>query len=303
MSLNKLKKVFLNCEGRLRAVWQLTAVVLGWFAVYAASAVGISRLILSLFARWGVTNANIAMCPAWVQYLAAYQAQLSMAAAGIVCLALVLPVLRVYPAKARMTVKAAVKNSVFFAAGVLLPVALMGIFMLTDSMRTTKVVQVFTADIIIVLAVSLITAASECAAAFGYVRRMAECHAGKAAAVMISAAVYCVIGLVSFSTALGVLNSLLIGIVLSIVCAKISLGPVIALRAGWLWSAAALAGFDGSGVLSLYPVSENIFTGGYYGPESGMAVTLICVCVIAVLMRTELKHVAELIKCRLAIKK
>ncbi len=298
MSLNNIKKTFVNGEGRLRALWQLIAAAAVWFAVYVASAVGISRLILALFSRWGVTNANIALCPAWVQYLAMYQSQLSAVVSGIVCIAIAYPAMRVYSGKAKVSAKEAAADCAYFAAGVLIPMALMGIFLLTDSMRTTGKMQLMWVDLIIVLIGSIVTAAAECIAAFGYVRRMTEAHWCKTASCVTAAAVYCLIGLISFGGVWGVVNSLLIGFVLCIVSEKVSLGAVIALRAGFLWSAAAVAGFDGSGIFSLYPVSENLITGGYSGIECAIAVTLICVTVIFVLMRGKLKELTALIKKR-----
>lgn len=287
MSLNKVKNVFLNADGRLRAVWQLTAAVLVWYAVYIGAAVGLSRLLLSLFAGWGVTNANIALAPGWVRFLAGYQAQLINAVAALICAAAAFPLARIYRGKKHITIS---NVCIGFLTGAALAMVLMAMFLIADSMRVTSKVPAFGAGMAITFVFCTITAVMEGTVVFGYVRTMTSAHAGSIFAHLLSVAMFLAISLPGTQNLMGAVNALLVGMVLSLAAERAGVGACIALRTGWLWGVSALAGFPGSsGVYTMYSVSEEFFTGGTYGPEAGAAVGIICLATIAFAFRREIK--------------
>ena len=287
MSLNKVKNVFLNADGRLRAGWQLTAAAVLWYAVYIGAAVGLSRLLLSLFAGWGVTNANIALAPNWVRFLAGYQVQLINAAAALICAAAAYPLARMYRVKKQGAIS---DVCISFGIGVAAAMVLMVMFLISDSLRVTSGVPVFNAGMAAAFVFCTVTAVMEGTFVFGYVRAMTSAHAGRIFGHLLSAAMFLLISLPGIQNFMGAVNALLVGMVLSLTAERAGNGACIALRTGWLWGVSALAGFPGSsGMYTMYSVSEEFFTGGTYGPEAGAAVGIICLAITVFAFREELK--------------
>ncbi len=66
MSLNKndlkdaIKSAFIAADGKLRAVWTLSAALIFWHAVVIIGALGTSSILSALFESWGVTSASVA---------------------------------------------------------------------------------------------------------------------------------------------------------------------------------------------------------------------------------------------------
>jgi len=289
--ISALKRTFVNNDGCLRAVWQLIITWSGWYALYLGSAILLSRLMLSMFSSWGVNNANIALAPGWVQYLTIYQAELLTAVPTLIASAAAWFALRCY--RRRTSAPSARTTAAAFTAGVAAAMALMVIFLLADSMRITSPVPELTPDIVLLLLFSLITSVFESIAVFGYVRLMADRHINRLAGHVAAAVTFFIFGMVGFVSVGAAINSLLIGLALSLIAERYSLFACAALRTGWLWTVCALAGFPENvrGVFTMYPVSENFLTGGYAGPEGGFAVALICAAIIAVyLIIPEIKH-------------
>lgn len=281
--LTAIRRTFIASDGELRAVWRLAVTMLAWYALYALSAVGVSRLLFSLFESWGVTSANLSLTPAWVQYLVSYQAQLfHMTAALPAALAggLLARHMRRKKTGSSSGHNAAAAALGFFgsiAAAMLLSM----LFHMTDSLRPASAQAVFSVDILLMLAVYLIAALAECLLALGYIRKMVLERGGRALSYATATAMFCAMS--GFATGtLGVINTLLLALTLCRIAEKAGVLAAVGVRAGWLWATNSLAGFPGSGVSlqTLYPVSENLLTGGEAGPMSGLAVTLICCAIL-----------------------
>jgi len=300
MSLNDLKNIFVDREGRLRAVWQLGLAVMCWYAVYIASAVITSRLLLRMFAEWGVTNANIALMPAWVQFLAAYQSRIAGAAASGICLCAALPLLKKYPSAPSCTPAPVLKQTAALCCGIVAAMAFLGIFLIADSVRVTRTAPRFTADIPLMLVYHAIAAAAECMVSFGYVRRMTASHAGRiaghiAASIFFASAAFVASG-VNLS-ALGIINCLLAGLLLSFISERYGHVTCAALRTGWLWAIGWLAGFvdNTAAMYTAYPDSERFLTGGFCGPDAGFAATLALAALLVIFIYPTVKPFFEII--------
>lgn len=273
------KNTFIASDGKLRAVWRLMLAMLAWYALYALAAMGVSRLMFSLFESWGVTSANLYLTPAWVQYLVSYQAQLFHVAAALpAALAgwlLARPLRRRRPGvSAGYTAAAAVMG---FFGSITAAMLLSMVFRRADSMRATSAQAVFSVDVLIMLAVYLIAALAEGQLALGYIRETVLERGGRTLSYIAAAVMFC--AMTGFASGvLGVVNTLLLALTLCRIAEKAGVWAAVGVRAGWLWAVNSLAGFPGGGVSvqTLYPVSENLLTGGDAGIMSGLAVTLVC---------------------------
>lgn len=277
--MTALHRTFIASDGKLRAIWRLMLAMLGWYALYALSAVGVSNLLVALFASWGVTSANLSLAPAYVQYIVAYQTQLFHVTAALpaaLCGWLLTRRLR----RAR-PVSACGHTLAAAAFGFFISITAAGLlsilFQLTDSMRPTSAQAAFSVDILLMLAVYLIAATAEGQLAFGFIREMTLERGGRILSYAASAAMFCAMN--GFASGfLGVINTMLLALTLCCIAEKAGAWAAVGVRVGWLWAANSLAGFPGSGasLQTLYPVSENLFTGGDAGLMSGIAVTIIC---------------------------
>lgn len=288
-----IRRIFTNQAGYLRAIWQFLLILICWHALSFAAAYLLSRFIYGLFESWGITGANISLAPGWVRFIAAYQAQLISSVPAIISAFAAVYAMRFYRDDCRRPTSAkALYAAAGFPAGIAASIILMCIFLVCDSMRVTSTSPDMTPDIVLMLPFSIIAAAAECCVAFGYVRTMASRHAGRIAGHIIAAAAFCLMNLLGFGTVLSAVNSLLIALVLSVVSERFGLAACIALRGGWLWAISSISGFPDSvhGMYTMYPVSENALTGGFNGPESGLAVTIICLAIcVFTLMIPEIK--------------
>ncbi len=281
--LAAIHRAFIASDGKLRAVWRLMLTMLAWYALYALSAVGVSNLLIRLFESWGVTSANLSLTPAWVQYLVSYQTQLFHVTAALPAALggwlLTLPMRRARPGLSIGHTVAA--TALGFFGSIAVATLLSTLFQLTDSMRATSTQAVFSVDILLMLAVYLIAAMAEGQLALGYIREMTLERSGRTFSYAAATAMFCAMNGFA-SGAPGVINTLLLALTLCRIAEKAGVWAAVGVRAGWLWAVNSLAGFPGGGVSlqTLYPVSENLLTGGDAGPMSGLAVTLVCAAIL-----------------------
>lgn len=269
-------RIFISRGGRLRAGWVFLITAAAWYCASALIALGVSRALAAMFKAWGVTNANLHLAPAWVQLIAAYQTGIFTAASALASAA-------VGALLMRRRARASIAPLIAFASGAAAAAALAGIFILADSMRLVTRTPEWSVNIPITLAICLISALGEGMLALGFMREAAAKHGGRAAGYAAATALLFIMDGGYARDIPGMINTLLAALLLCHVAEKSGgVGAAVALKTGWTWSAAALIGFPGSegALLSLYPVSENLLTGGKAGIMSGLAVTLICGAII-----------------------
>lgn len=275
--MSAIRSTFIAADGRLRAVWRLSAAILAWYALYALSAFGISNLLIRLFESWGVTSANLSLAPAWFKYLVSYQTQLFHVSAALPAALVGWLLARKSGRTGTSAVHTAAWAALGFFGSVSAATLLALIFQLTDSLRAVSARVSFSPDIILMLAAYLIAAAAEGQLAFGYIREMTLKRGGRVPSYAAAAAMFC--AMTGFSSgAVGVVNTVLLALVLCCIAEKGGVWASVGARAGWLWAVNSLSGFPGGGVSlqTLYPVSENLLTGGDAGPMSGLAFTFFC---------------------------
>ena len=254
--------------------------LLGWHVVIIIASLGAGRLLETLFAAWGVNAGNILLYPKWVQYLAAYQTQLFFAISAAIA-ALGGYLLRRHTGGDEPDrVKRVLGTGIGFFSGIFAAAALAILFLMVDSMRLESFELFISPDIPIVLIVSLLIGIAEAQLAFGYVRAMANQRGGRTAGFVCAAIMYVMMEGSYLSGIIVTANAVLGAVVMCLIAEKLGAGAAAGLKTGWLWTSTALISFGGSGMLTMYPVSEQILTGGGKGPEAGLLITLFIVVIL-----------------------
>lgn len=280
-----VKKVILSTDGGIRWGWQLMLAAAAWFVVTLLSVYGIGSLLMHLLGSWGVNAGNIHLYPMWVQYLVIYQTGIYQSAAALVMAAVGGLMIRRYGygiGKPKTT-------ALGLIIGIVAVMLITGIFLLADSMRIYTQIPGFSVHTFILLAICLMTALAEGLLAFGYMRQMATARGGRAAGYAACVIMFIVMDGFGSVSIIGMINLALMGAVLCAAAEKAGAWAVIGLRTGWLWASTAVMGFTGSStaIVRLYPVSENLITGGADGLMNGLAVTIICFAVTAIIFIKE----------------
>jgi len=240
---------------------------------------------MHLLGSWGVNAGNIQRCPMWVQYLVTYQTAIYHAVAALITAVVGGLMMRRYGYGSGKPKTAALG----FGIGIVAVLLIAGIFLLADSMRTYTHIPGVSVDTFISLAICLMTALAEGLLAFGYIRQMAASRGGRAAGYAAAIIMFIVMDGFGSVSVIGMINLALMGAVLCAAAEKAGAWAVIGLRAGWLWTSTAVMGFTGSStsIVRLYPVSENLITGGAGGLMNGLAMTVICAAVTATVLIKE----------------
>ena len=277
------KTVFIANDGGLRCVWRLAFAYLGWFALFICVSLITGSALSAMFAAWGVNNRNLALTPLWVQYLAIYQRHIAFGICGALTAVAGILVCRKHtsplPHPGMRTLSG-------FCAGMLSAALLTGIFLLTDSIRPESTKPEFSAHIAIMLAYSLILAIAEGAAAIGYARTMTAKHCGRVWSYIAATLMLVIMNHSTVSSIMGLINIAFVSVAGCCIAEKHGAAAYVGLRAGWLWAETALAGYPGTtgSLFAVYPVSEHLITGGFYGLSEGLALTLCCASVIFFLL-------------------
>ena len=261
-------------------MWQLIIAAAAWYAATLLSAYGIGSLLIHILGSWGVNSGNIHLCPIWVQYLVTYQTGIYHAVATLITALVGWLLMRRCSCSAGKP-----KTAAFgFCIGIIAVMLIAGIFLLADSMRIYTQIPGISADTFISLAFCFMTALAEGFLAFGYLRQMAAARGDRAAGYAVGVLMFIVMDSFSNISAAGIINLVLMGVLLCAAAEKAGAWAAIGLRAGWLWASTAVIGFTGSStaIVRLYPVSENLLTGGTGGPVNGLAVTIICAAVMTI---------------------
>lgn len=272
-----LHQAFIAPDGALRAVWRFAAVLIVWHIVVMLAAMISGDALSALFDSWGVDSKNLGYAPMWVQYLAAYRVQLFHLISAVIAAVGG----RLLTGKVRTVQGYRMPSAMGWALGAFIGIfaatALALLFYATDSMRFESLVPMISVDMAVSAAVSSAIALGEGMLAFGYVRGMVTSRGGRAAGYICAAIMYIMMEGAYLGGIIPLMNAFLMATALCLVSEKLGLGAAVGLRGGWLWAVSSLAAFPGSGtaMLRLYPVSENILTGGENGPEHGLMVTLV----------------------------
>lgn len=278
----KAGRVFLGSRG-LRCGWRAAAACALYYAWNTLATAFFTWIFALFFDAWGVNTLNLHLAPLWVRAAVnGYPYAVSILVNAPAALA--------FMRLARGMTNAAPRplSAAFLAAGAGAAIVPAAAFILIDSIRLTPASPSFHWAVLASAPMYFIAAWSEQALSRGYVSGIVSKALGVPAAYVVSAAVFIVMNGAWSMGGIGFANMLILGVLLMAVTERFGAWCAVMLRAGFVWAANSVASFSENGfsVFSLYPVSENIITGGESGLMCGIFMTaLLVVCTWLILKK------------------
>lgn len=288
-----MKRIFIDPQGNMRIVWMIACALFVYRGVSFAVRLGLGRTFAALFSAWRVNAGNIHRAPVWAQWIFSWHTSFITVA---VCLIL-MPVslfLRRWLAGRKDKIKAPVHPSLLPAvAGGGIALCLSVIFLLLDSMRLEWPLNrpAFSATVIFMLPVTLLTALSEELFTKCVVFDSIRIRKSPVAAVSVSALIFFFLNGGYAGNVFSGINVLLMGIVCCILYVDRGLWASVMFRGVWSYISVFVLGVSASGpVYAMYRVSDAWFTGGDGGMICGFGMTVVLVGFMVWMRR---KSVAE----------
>lgn len=287
-------RVFRAQDGKLRVVWRLLLACSAYVAWLWGATYALDWYFGVLFARMGLTTANIFAAPAWARTLALGYGTIVSFIVNAGALALALGAYRLFSGKTFAWKPNAWAVLVGLASGGLLAGAPAAIFLAADSVRIEAVYGV-SVSLAVMLAVYFVACmAEECfcrVLAFDMVRE----RCGGSIARLVSCGLFFLAGSGWALGWIGALNLLLMGLVCCELYDVWGVWASLSFRVAWSFVSAALLQFPGNTSVSrplvaLYAVSDSLWTGGESGLISGLCVTILLAMGILVAVARRISH-------------
>ena len=301
----KIKNAFIRPQGGLRTGWLLLCALILCRGVSYGLRIGLNAAFARLFSAWRVNASNIHLAPRWAQTVYSWHASAITVAVCLATAAMSLLLRRWW--LGRRKIEAGIGPGLAAAAvGAGVAVVSAILFVIMDSVRPewSLTAPVFSASVLVMLPVTLITAFSEelftkCVVFDGIAGRW-----GRAWACAVSTILFFLFNGGYVGTVISAVNVLLMGVVCCLLYGRYGLWAASLFRGAWSYVSVFVAGFDATGavrsVYALYGVSETWLTGGDGGLIYGLWMTFILAGMAAWMAREKLSAAGRIVKKRLS---
>lgn len=289
----RIRRIFRTQSGQLRSVPLLLACILAWYLLTSLTGSGVTSGAAALFRAAGITERNIGNAPMWIRWFSSRSSLITFLLRDAILIVILIRI----PGTERGGLRRLPICALFGSLAVVLPA--LG-FLGTDSMRLWERHPVFSPDLAAMLPVCFCSALAEDLLVRGLVFPRVRENLGSgrhaflhretfamSAAALLSGGVQLLISGAWAASAAAIVNTFLMNAALILVRDQSGAGASVGIRFGWMYAVTSLTAFPGSGtdaLLTLYPVSEHLLTGGQNGLLAALITALICLGTIAVLL-------------------
>lgn len=287
----RIRWVLIGDRDSLRVGWRLALGIAAYAAAFSAAFGGLSAIFGALFDAWGLTNANLVYAPGWAQWIVAWHADIvyfiaygaSAAAGAMLARRWTTPV----RGNARIAILAAICGLMMGAVLTLLALGL-------DSMRLERPLGEprFSAMLIPAAVLLIVGRLSGEILSKRILFDPVKMRFGRVAGYL-AACIASVLLSGMWTSPMGLICALLMGIAGSAVYERGGIRASVALMAAWTaWTTVVFAwpNVSGTAVYQMYAVSDSWLTGGNGGAMCGFAGVLAWGIFAAVLLRNELRR-------------
>lgn len=283
----KIKRIFVREGYGLRIGWLLLLAMIVFRGVSYGVRIGLNTAFASLFSAWNVTSANIHRAPFWAQLVYSWHGSLITVAVGLLAVPVSL-LMRRWCLKKGERIKAGFRKGLIPAGlGAGIGIVSAALFLIFDSMRLEWPVTEpdFTAGILLMLPVTLLTALSEELFTKAVVFDTAAARGKKTGACVLASLVFFFFNGGYAGTLVSGVNVLLMGAVCCMLYAQQGLWAAVLFRGMWSYVSVFILGFGANGatrtVYAIYSVSEAWLTGGHGGMIYGLWMTAVLLGIMA----------------------